>query len=287
MRSQGCASVVFRIAQSLFLALSLTLPAAAAQSDGKSVTYQFGVVPQFNAERILAIWQPILLALEKETGLRFRLSGSDSIPAFEKEFSAGRFDFVYMNPYHFVRARRSQGYQPLLRDVGEQIYGIVVVRKDSLLQSVKDLDGKTVAFPAPNALAASMMPRAEFRNVHHIEVRPVYVNSHSSVYLNVMLGRMDAGGGVQKTLDEQPPEVREALRIIHRTQKVVPHPVAAHPRVPAEIRDRVREGFLAMGRTAPGRKLLAEVPIKTIGPAAMAEYQPLEALGLEAFYTPD
>ena len=279
---------ILRIIRVLIMGVGILLPSIfpvfAEDNPSETKPYLFGVVPQFNASRIMEVWQPILDTLAKETGLAFRLVGSDSIPEFEQEFSQGRFDFVYMNPYHFIHAERSQGYQPLVRDVGRMLYGILVVRKDSLLQSVEELDGKVVAFPAPNALGASLMPRAEFRNVYAIDVEPRYVKSHSSVYLNVALGKVDAGGGVQKTLEQQPENLKRKLRVIHQTQKVVSHPVAAHPRVPADDRQQVKNALLKLGQSEHGRALLSRVPVDVIGVASPEDYKPLMELGLELLY---
>lgn len=266
----------------LITLISLTgtgMPAAESAVESPA-PYSFGVVPQFSATETAATWRPILTKLERATGLGFRLSGSDSIPAFEKEFSAGRFDFVYMNPYHFVHAQRSQGYQPLVRDVGSRLQGIIVVAKESPIRSVEELHGQVVAFPSPNALAACLMPRAEFTR-DGLEIKPLYVRSHSSVYLNVALGKAVAGGGVQKTLDQQPPEIQDALRVIHRTQEVVPHPIAVHPRVADGVKEKVRAALLALGDSVEGKQMLAKVPIERIGPASLDDYRSLQALGLE------
>lgn len=267
----------------LLMVLGNTRAVASDPVPEPSSPYLFGVVPQFSAAEIMTIWRPILDSMEKATGLRFRLAGSDSIPAFEKEFTSGRFDFVYMNPYHFVHAERSQGYEPLVRDLGRKLYGIIVVHKDSPIQSADQLQGETVAFPAPNALAASLMPRAEFQR-KRIQIEPRYVRSHSSVYLNVALGKSVAGGGVQKTLEQQPKKVQDALRIVYRTQDVMPHPVAAHPRVKDEVRERVKAALLALDASEHGRRLLARVPIRQIGPASPEDYHPLLTLGLEPLY---
>lgn len=277
-------SIFTPIRTTLLLILFFYQPLFADSATNSQTTYHFGVVPQFNATQIVKIWRPILDVLQQETGVNLKLAGSDSISTFEQEFAAGKFDFVYMNPYHFVLAQRSQGYQPLLRDIGKKLYGIIVVHKESTIQKVKDLDGKLVVFPSPNALGASLMPRAEFQNIHHIEIRPSYVLSHSSVYLNVALGKADAGGGVQKTLQQQPKALREMLRIIHRTREVVPHPIAVHPRVNRIIRDKIKQTLLDMGSTLKGQQLLSRVPIKKIGMASTEDYYPLLELGLESFY---
>lgn len=261
------------------LVLGLVAPVSAVEE-----TIRFGVVPQFDARRIQAIWQPVLAALEKHSSLRFELVGSPSIPEFEKQFQAGDFDFAYMNPYHSLMAYKSHGYEPLVRDVHRTLFGIVVVREDSRLQSVQDLDGESVAFPAPNALGAALLPRAEFGEIYKINIQPRYVRSHTSVYLNVVTGQAAAGGGVYKTLQKQPESVRNALKIIYKTPQVAPHPVVVHPRVDKSIQEKVREAFMKLGSTPEGRKLVAEIPIKEIGVATREDYEPLNQMGLDKYY---
>ncbi len=246
--------------------------------------YSLGVVPQFDQRRLHDAWTPILEAVEAESGVRLELAGSPDIPAFEDGFSTGRFDFAYMNPYHMLVAHDVEGYLPLARDVGRQLYGIIVVKKDSPLQSVADLAGKRVAFPAPNALGAALIPRAEFARQFKIEIEPRYVRSHSSVYLNVAMGLTDAGGGVQKTLEQQKPELRDKLRVLYQTAKVAPHPIAVHPRVPQADRGKVLNALLKLGETPAGQRLLQAVPMKRIGAATLEDYQPLREMGLADFY---
>ena len=89
----------------------LISPVSATEKNADKV-YSFGVVPQFDSRHIHSIWQPILEEIQQLTGLKFYLSGSSSIPEFEKEFAKGTFDFVYMNPYHILMANKKQGYLP-------------------------------------------------------------------------------------------------------------------------------------------------------------------------------
>ena len=49
-------------------------------------------------------------------GVGFRLHLTVNIPRFEVDFLAGGPDFVYLNPYHQLMARRAQGYVPLVRE---------------------------------------------------------------------------------------------------------------------------------------------------------------------------
>jgi len=160
----------------------------------------------------------------------------------------------------------------------------VVIRNDSPVTDIHDLDGKTVAFPAPNALGAALIPRAEFGESYEIDILPVYVKSHSSVYLNVVTGQPDAGGGVQKTLQSQPEHIRNALKVIYKTPQVAPHPLAVHPRVDKETCSTISKAFLQLGITQEGSALLARIPMKQAGLASMVDYEPLKEMGLDRYY---
>lgn len=274
-----CEAVDVRLIAALLVATGLLVT-----NPSLAETYAVGVVPQFNARTLQSIWTPILQELERRTGHTFELRGSKSISAFEKQFMAGEFDFAYMNPYHFILARKTQGYLPLVRDTGKRLRGILVVRKDVAIDDVEQLQDKAIAFPSPNALGASLMLRAQLAREFNLRFEPRYVKSHDSVYLNVVTGRMVAGGGVGRTLARQPSEVREQLRVLYTTPAVASHPVTVHPRVPETVRSMVKNALIAMGESESERQLLAKIPIGTAGEALSEDYVPLQKMGLDAFY---
>ncbi|MFH1137427.1 MAG: phosphate/phosphite/phosphonate ABC transporter substrate-binding protein [Pseudomonadota bacterium] len=279
----GFLAALFRAA-GLILLFSIAPGVGEALAGDAGRAYSVGVVPQFEVRRIQEIWQPIVAEVSRRSGVKLELKTSSGIVEFERDLESGRFDFAYINPYHVVFLTGENRYLPLARDVEHPLKGIVVVRKDSPIRTMSDLNGKTIAFPSPNALGAALIPRAEFEEIFKISYKAVYVRSHSSVYLNVFLKLADAGGGVQNTLAGQKKEVIDGLRILHETLDIPPHPVAAHVRTPAAVRERVKAAFLSLGRDPGGKDLLAQVPIGEVGPAALEDYGPLQALGLEKYY---
>jgi phosphonate transport system substrate-binding protein len=256
-----------RLASRLTIGLGLC-----AAAHAYAEPYTFGAVPQFDQRHLYSTWRPILDEINRATGLPFRLQGTPEIPMFERALEEGDYDFAYTNAYLMVSAHESQGYRPLVRDVGRNLQGIVVVRKDSPARTIRALDGAIFCFPSPNAFGASLLVRAELRDQFHMDFESRYVKTHTSVYLNVVKGLADAGGGVQSTLDAQEPAIRKALRVIHRTREAPSHPIAVHPRVPAADQEKVRNAFLALGESARGRALLARVPIKQIGATTLEDF---------------
>ena len=275
MKAWRCAVLLFGI---FFI-----LPTGQAPAASPAESYTFGVVPQYDQRQLFAIWKPLLEELQRRTGFVFKLAAMPTIPAFEKELLKGGYDFAYLNPYHVSKANKLHGYLPLVRD-SASLHGILVVRRDSPVKNPSELAGKVVAFPAPNALGASLLMRADLARVHHVEVSPLYVKTHDSVYLHVVKGLAAAGGGVEKTLAEQEEPIRDALRIIYTTRDLPSHPIVAHPRIPRADAEKVRRAFIEMAATKEGQELLARVPMKRPLATSMDDYAPVMKWGLEAFW---
>ena len=250
-----------------------------AWGEGRPVC-TLGVVPQFDQRRLFEVWQPIADALSTKLPCTVQIVPSSSIADFETAFSEGRYDFAYMNPYHLVMAHKAQGYVPLVRDGSKMLRGILVAAADSPIDTVAQLEGKEVAFPSPNALGASLLMRAELAAAG-VSVTPVYVKTHSSVYLHAAKGLAAAGGGVAATLAEQPDAIRSHLKVIYQTQAVPPHPLAVHPRVDAALQAQVQRVWLLLAAAQP--ELFEGIPMKRPVATTYEDYMPLAALGLEAF----
>ncbi|MDR3371843.1 phosphate/phosphite/phosphonate ABC transporter substrate-binding protein [Rhodoferax sp.] len=248
-------------------------------------TYSFGVVPQFEQRKLYATWKPIVDNLETRTGLKFNLVTALKIQDFEKAIAQGKFDFVYVNPYHLIQVHDAQGYVPLVTD-DIPVRGILVARKGSAISKPEDLNGKTVAFPSPNALGASLLVRADLQNIFHTTVTPLYVTTHSSVYLHVIKDLAAAGGGVEKTLQEQDESIRSQLRVIYTTRPCPSHPVAAHPRVPKAAQEKVRQALLDMSTTAQGKEMLRNIPVRQFVPVSYDDYGVMRDWGLEKYWQP-
>lgn len=262
------------------LILSLVAGGALAQAP---VKYSFAVVPQFNSIEIHKDWAPLLARLSKDTGFVFELKIQSSIPLFEAGFLKGEPDFVYMNPYHMVMAKKAQSYMPILRDA-KPLTGILVVRKDSPYKSLKDLNGQKIAFPAPNAFGASLYMRTLLSEVASVQFEPVYVKTHSNVYRHVIRKEAVAGGTVNIALNDEIAEVREQLQILYQTPPVASHPIAAHPRVTAAVQKTVAQALFALTQDAEGRALLNGIRIPNpIVSNYQIDYLSLEKLQVEKY----
>jgi phosphonate transport system substrate-binding protein len=162
--------------------------------------------------------------------------------------------------------------------------GILVVRRDSPVKNISELQGKTLAVPSPNSLGASLLMRADLDRLYGVHMSMVNARTHSSVYLNVLNGLTDAGGGVQKTLAEQEPEIRDGLRILYTTRAMPSHPIAAHPRIKQNVRELIRKTVLEMSATQVGKALLDEVPMPSPVNTSLDDYLVMRKWKLDTYW---
>ncbi len=250
------------------------------QAQVNQPAYSLAVVPQFQAQEISRVWEPILARLSQETGVTFTLMVAKDIPAFEGDIMAGKPDFAYMNPFHQVMVRGAQGYVPLVRD-SKLLTGILVVRADDPIRSVQELKGKTIAFPAPNAFGASLLIRGQLAEHDKVDITPFYAKTHTNAYRQTIVGKAAASGGLRATLDKEPPEVQAVLRVLMETPGAAPHPLSAHPRVPAALQQAVTAAMLKLADDPGLQAEFKGVPmVKPIRADYVRDYQPLDKLKL-------
>lgn len=221
---------------------------APVMTDARTLT--FGIVPQQSASRLARMWAPLMDRLGSELGISIRFETTKDIPTFEACLAAGAYDIAYMNPVHYTVFSEAAGYRALAHQSGKRLRGLIVVRKDSAIQSLADLEGAQVAFPSPGAFGASVVPRAELRG-RGISIEPHYVKSHDSVYRAVIAGLMPAGGGVLRTFHAISDEMRDQLRIIYETEGYTPHAIAARSDLPDPLRQQIQSLLMDIADQSP------------------------------------
>ncbi|MEI8325475.1 MAG: phosphate/phosphite/phosphonate ABC transporter substrate-binding protein [Betaproteobacteria bacterium] len=265
----------------LFVLLFLgTAPPGAAAQEAQA-SWSFGVVPQQSASRLAWEWGPLLAEVSRRSGVALRFQTAPSIPVFEERLAGGAYDLAYMNPYHYVVFHAAPGYRAFATEQDRKVKGVLVVRKESPYRKAGDLAGKTVVFPAPAAFAASILPRAEMARLK-IPIEARFVVSHDSVYRAVASGLQEAGGGIQRTLEASPPQIRDALRVLYETPAYTPHALAAHPRVPPEVVERVLAAMALLAADETGRRLLAPLAFKGIAAAKDQDWNDIRALKIQS-----
>jgi phosphonate transport system substrate-binding protein len=266
------------IACAIIASLVVQLSPKSAHAGDK--VFKFGIVPQQSAAKLAQIWTPIMRYLSKETGKKIIFKTAPSIPEFEKRLAAGIYDIAYMNPYHYTVFHKDPGYKAIAKQRNKYIEGIIVVKQNSSIKTLADLNGVQMAFPAPAAFAASVLPRAALA-VNSVDVTPVYVSSHDSVYMTVSRGIYDAGGGIDRTYNVVEEDVKDSLRVLWRSPQYTPHAFAVSPDMSLENMGKIQNALISMSETTNGKSLLTSLNFRGIDRAENEDWDDVRSLGID------
>ncbi|NJD07906.1 MAG: phosphate/phosphite/phosphonate ABC transporter substrate-binding protein [Methylococcaceae bacterium] len=251
-------------------------PAAAVRE------YLFGVHPLHNPERLNELFGPIMDYLgERIPGVRFRLEASRNYAAFEDKLYGRRFDFALPNPYQTVKALE-RGYR-VFGKMGndEDFRGIILVRKDSPIRDIADLEGGAISFPAPTALAAAMLPQYYLQThgldvMKDVELR--YVGSQESSIMNVYLGQVAAGATWPppwRAFAKEHPEVDAALKVMWQTAPLPNNSLMARDDMDPNLVAQVGTALFGLQEHARGKVWLERMAVVSFVPADEHSYAPV------------
>lgn len=254
-----------------------------AFSDVSSQTvqeYRFGFHPMHNPQRLHAIFSPMIDYLNSHiTGAHFVFEGSRDFSAFDKKLYSRQFHFSLPNPYQTINAI-DKGYNVFAKlGDDDDFRGVIIVRKDSGIEKVSDLIGQSVSYPAPSALAATLMPQYYFQ-IHGVNVMEQldnrYVGSQESAVMNVFLKQTAAGATWTtpwKNLTTERPELMDELKVIWRTDALVGAGLVVLPEVPVDVVAQVTELLTGLKNSDEGRLILERMGISEFEAANNEVYE--------------
>ena len=239
-----------------------------------------GIVPQQSPLKLSKKWLQVTSYLKQETGINVIFKTEKSIPSFETKLYSGAYDLAYMNPYHFVLANDKKNYTAFIR-AKKNIKGILLSKEKEIDFSIENLKGKTFLFPAPNAFAATLLPKYELKEKFNFDVdkdaKVLYVNSHDSVYKGISREIGYLGGGIMRTYNNfKSKNDKSKTNIVYETSTYPSHPIAFHPRVNKEDIKKIQDAFLNMPK-----ELKSILSIKEFIKTNTAEYDVIKRLGVK------
>ncbi len=257
---------------------SATAAAVAPASEQPSTFLRFAIVPQQSPRELAKRWGPIIQYITEHSGVSLQFQTANSLTTYQHEMKVGLYDISFINAYYYAAFSNDAGYKVFAQEKDAKFVGVMVVRKDSPYQTLDDLEGKTLAFPAPTAVTSMLAyTQLKAKNIHF---SPNYVISMDSVYRAVAKGLFPAGQGEMRTFGSMEPEIRDQLRILWSADPMPPFTFSAHPRVPQALLQKVAKAMFEMADNPEGIELLKAVNMKGIAAAQDGEYESLRKLKL-------
>ncbi len=257
-------------------------PVIDATAIQKSGHYIIGIHPLHNPHRLVQVYGPIVEYINRHIPqAEFKLEASRNYEEFERKLYAGHFAFAMPNPYQTLQSLKYD-YHIFGKMSDDEVFrGIILVRKDSGINTVTDLKGKAVSYPSATALAATMMPQY-YLHTHGIninkDIENRYVGSQESSIENVLRGHVAAGATWPvpwTSYSAKHPDKAAQLVVRWETAPLLNNGWVARNNVPPDIQEKVAQLLFNLQNHAEGQAMLRQVPISKFEPATDKTYQPV------------
>ena len=224
--------------------------------------------------------KPLTKYLSKRLNKNVVLKLSPNMGAAINEAAKGTVDIAYLTPVAYLRAREKGGAQLIAKTItkGKASFKLVIVVKDnSPIKTVQDLQGKTFAFGDERALLQrATVVGAGVKLDQFKEYR--FIGHYDNIARAVMNNDFDAG--ILKDTMAYKWEGK-GLRILHSSPALPPYNIVASKNVSKDTLKELKQIFLSLDKNNPVHlKVIKAIDKKYDGFAATsdAEYDVVRKL---------
>ena len=196
--------------------------------------------------------------VEDLTGFEINTIKVTDYNAAVEAMRAGRAHIAWYGGKTYVKAAEianaeafAAGVRPGEKDAGYYTY--FVVKKDSKLKEFNDVKGKILSLNTIGSTSGDLIPQVELskinlsiKNKEHFD-KVYYAGSHDACLLAVLNNQSDVCGMSSRNFEARLADgtfKKEDVRIIHKSDRVPPPPLAYSKMIPKEDRDKIKKAVL-------------------------------------------
>jgi len=195
-----------RILISVCFFLAIITPARDVDAQTKPIEDQteftIGLIPERNIFKQIERYEPLAGYLSKKIGQHITLKVLTRYGNIIDNFVSLNLDAAFFGSFTYALAHVKLGVEPIARPVNmdgsSTYYGLIFVRKDSGIRSIKDLQGKRFVFVDRATTAGYLLPLAYFKT-HGIEdyktffKETYFAGTHQYAIYDVLNKKADIG----------------------------------------------------------------------------------------------
>ena len=257
----GCLFLVI-----LFQVVGMLRPVSAEMLGTSRNPIRMMFVPSGDTQVIVKGGQEVAELLQKETGLHFKTSVATSYAAVIEAMGAGKVDIGWLATFSYVLAKDKYDVELLLvvQRFGSPFYrGQIMVRADSGINSLKNLQGKRFAFVDPASTSGHLYPKtlllSKGLDPKTFFSKTIFAGSHNAVVLSIYKGEVDGGAaydGSRAAVAKSYPDVFEKIKVLAYTKEIPNDTVSVRKELPEGLKVKLRNGLKKISDSPKGSKVL-------------------------------
>jgi phosphonate transport system substrate-binding protein len=200
----------------------------------------------------------LIKIVENLTGFEINTIKVTDYNAAVEAMRAGRAHIAWYGGKTYIKAAEiadaeafAAGVRPGEKDAGYYTY--FVVKKDSKIKKFSEVKGKVLSLNSIGSTSGDLIPQVELAKINLSTTNEndfenvFYAGSHDACLLAVLNNKSDVCGMSSRNFDARLADStfkKEDVRIIHKSDRVPPPPLAFSKRIPIEDRNKIKKAVL-------------------------------------------
>ena len=246
-----------------------------------------GLIPEQNIFRQMERYGPLMDYLRKKTGIRYELKVLPRYGNIINNFKFLGLDGAFFGSFTYAIAHHRMGLRVLARPEdlkGASTYrGLLFVRSDSGIRSVKEMKGKRLVCVDKATTAGYLLPMAYF--YEHGVANPqkylkeiYFAGTHETAIEDVLGRKADIGAAKNTIFDrmaDREVKIRQSLKIIAVSPEVPENSLAVRGDLEDELVRRIKDVLLAMDQDPEGKAVLMDFGARRFIETRDADFVPV------------
>jgi phosphonate transport system substrate-binding protein len=213
--------------------------------------------------------------LEKETGISIQLKIPKSYDAMLDDFGGQKTCFALMSSQSYILANTRHQATVKLRTVrfGHSTYqGMIVTHVSSGIKTIKDLQGKTIAYTDELSTSGYLYPKKILEKSNIKTEKEIFLKKHDEVIKQVYERTVDAGAAFYSPPSAEGelrdargrilakyPDVEKKVLILIKTDPIPNDPVVFSKEFNATSANKICMALMKLSKDEKGRQALVEL----------------------------
>ena len=240
-----------------------------------------GVFPRRNTKITYRMFWPMAAYLSAELGREVRLVTEKNFETFWANVQNRKYDLVHFNQYHYVVAHEHYGYNAILMNEEQgssTICGSLIVRNDSSIETISDLEGKNIIFGGgPRAMQSYIIPRwlLEQAGLSEDSYTTEFARNPPNAIFSTYNKQANAAGSGDAVMEMNVVQNRiniSDLKFLAKSQPMTHLPWAVSDKLAAELSDKIQGALSALSIDSFGRHVLKRAELTGLRTAIDEDY---------------
>ena len=249
-------------------------------------TLHIGLIPEQNIFKQMERYEPVVNYLSKKTDVTIRLTVLPRYGNIINNFVSTGLDGAFFGSFSYALAHKKLGVEVLARPLalnGTSTYhGLIFVRKDSGIKSIREMERKRFAFVDKATTAGYLLPCAYFQE-HGVNYKTYlkesyFTGTHEDAIFDVLNRKADIGAAkntVYERLAASDDRIKKELLILERSPDVPENGLAVRKDLDGSLKKKLRGALLAMHEDPEGAAILKAFGAQRFIETSDSDYQPV------------